>query len=144
MIATVLKGTCSKDSDPFMFNSLSSINSVLIKYFILLRQKEKTVEFYMGVKEHIIIENCYVHYLWYIQVSLVGGRKKWSAMDLDDLGSTKVGSDMDVVVTSWNLLKWNSMLIGLMIVCIVLKPLFQAVLFSSESISHCSLKFSGV
>lgn len=132
MIATVLKGTCSKDSDPFMFNSLSSINSVLIKYFILLPQKEKTVEFYMGVKEHIIIENCYVHYLWHIY-SLVGGRKKWSAMDLDDLGSTKVGSDMDVVVTSWNLLKWNSMLIVLMISCIVLKPLFQAVLFSSQS-----------
>lgn len=43
--------------------SLSSINSVLIKYFILLWQREKTVEFYKGVKEHIIIENCYVQYL---------------------------------------------------------------------------------
>lgn len=63
-------------------------------------------------------------------------------MDLDDLGSTKVGSDMDVVVTSWNLLKWNSMLIVLIIACIVLKPLFQDVSFSwqSESVIHCSWK----
>lgn len=62
-------------------------------------------------------------------------------MDLDDLGSTKVGSDVDVVVTSWNLLKWNSMLIVLIIACIVLKPLFQAVLFLDRVMIHFSWKF---
>lgn len=51
-------------------------------------------------------------------------KKKWFVMDLDDLGSIKVGLDMDVVVISWNLLKWNLMLIVLIIVCIVLKFLF--------------------
>lgn len=55
---------------------------------------------------------------------LVIGKKKWFVMDLDDLGSIKVGLDMDVVVISWNLLKWNLMLIVLIIVCIVLKFLF--------------------
>lgn len=51
-------------------------------------------------------------------------KKKWFVMDLDDLGSIKVGFDMDVVVISWNLLKWNLMLIVLIIACIVLKFLF--------------------
>lgn len=51
-------------------------------------------------------------------------KKKWFVMDLDDLGSIKVGFDMDVVVISWNLLKRNLMLIVLIIACIVLKFLF--------------------